>query len=248
MLHQPWTAHRPWLSIHTENYWHRPHSVYSRVYETVRSLSIRLSVPAWAHSRTCCCGSGMQEIPIVAAAAAGSATLSAYVNNSIRTLLTQAAVGKHSTSNGHNASTTAYHKSQQSTACIQVYPLLMTRSETHTHPFNGPLSGTTRVSRYQKGKTNLDFTETRDSEWQWNPLGHMQVCTSLQTDNHASTSPLSFFTGRMPFLLANQQRQSTEDTQWNSTNEISHDMSETMPVTTPIITNVNATYTVKHAK
>jgi len=37
---------------------------------------------------------------------------------------------------------------------------------THTQPFNGPLSGTTRVSRYQKGKTNLDFTEARDSEWQ----------------------------------------------------------------------------------
>ena len=35
-----------------------------------------------------------------------------------------------------------------------------------THPFNGPLSGTTQVSRYQKGKTNLDFTEARDSEWQ----------------------------------------------------------------------------------
>ena len=28
-------------------------------------------------------------------------------------------------------------------------------------------SGTTQVSRYQKGKTNLDFIETRDSEWQW---------------------------------------------------------------------------------
>jgi len=63
----------------------------------------------------------------------------------------------------------------------------------HTHPFNGSLSGTTQVSRYQKGKINLDFTEARDNEWQWNPLGHMQVCTSLQTDNHASTSPLSFF-------------------------------------------------------
>jgi len=35
---------------------------------------------------------------------------------------------------------------------------------THTHSFNGPFSGTTRVSRYQKGKTNLDFTEARDSE------------------------------------------------------------------------------------
>jgi len=66
------------------------------------------------------------------------------------------------------------------------------------------------VGRYRKGETNLDFTEARDSEWQWHQLGHMQACTSLQTDNHASTSPLSFFTGRMPFLPPNQQRQSTE--------------------------------------
>jgi len=82
-------------------------------------------------------------------------------------------------------------------------------THTHTHPFNGPFSGTTRVSRYQKRKTNLDFTEARDSEWQWHQLGHMQVCTSLQTDNHASTPP-QFFTGRMPFLPPNQQCQSTE--------------------------------------
>ena len=60
---------------------------------------------------------------------------------------------------------------------------------THTHP----LSGTTRVSRYQKGKTNLDFAEARDSEWQWHQLDHMQVCTTLQTDIHASTPPVSFF-------------------------------------------------------
>jgi len=54
------------------------------------------------------------------------------------------------------------------------------------------------VSRYQKGKTNLDFTEARDSEWQWHQLGHMQVCISLQTDNHASTPPLSFLQARCP--------------------------------------------------
>jgi len=34
---------------------------------------------------------------------------------------------------------------------------------THTYPFNGPLAGSIRVSQYQKGKTNLDFTEARDS-------------------------------------------------------------------------------------
>jgi len=65
------------------------------------------------------------------------------------------------------------------------------------------------VSQYQKGKTNLDFTEARDGEWQWHQLGRMQVCTSLQSNNHAST-PLLFFTGRMPFLPPNQQRQSSK--------------------------------------
>jgi len=69
---------------------------------------------------------------------------------------------------------------------------------TCTHPFNGPFSGTTRVSRYQKSKTNLDLTEARDSEWQWHQLGHMQVCTSLQTDNHTSTPPLSFLQAGCP--------------------------------------------------
>jgi len=56
----------------------------------------------------------------------------------------------------------------------------------------------------------MDFTEARDSEWQRHQLGHTQVCTSLQTDNHASTQPFSFFTVWMPFLLPNQQHQSTE--------------------------------------
>ena len=71
-------------------------------------------------------------------------------------------------------------------------------THTHTHPFNGPFSGTTQVSRYQKGKTDLDFTEARDSEWQWHQLGHMQVCTLLQTDNHASTPPLCFLQAGCP--------------------------------------------------
>jgi len=78
---------------------------------------------------------------------------------------------------------------------------------THTHLFNGHYSGTTQVGRYQKGKTNLDLTDARDSEWQWHQLGHMQVCTLLQTDDHASTSPLKFFTDWMPFLPPNQQHQ-----------------------------------------
>jgi len=55
------------------------------------------------------------------------------------------------------------------------------------------------MGRYQKGKTNRDFPEARDSEWQWHQLGYMQVCTSLQTDNHASTLPLRFLQAGCPF-------------------------------------------------
>jgi len=54
------------------------------------------------------------------------------------------------------------------------------------------------VSRYQKEKNNLDFTTARDSEWQWHQLGHMQVCTLLQRDNHASTPPLSLLQAGCP--------------------------------------------------
>jgi len=72
------------------------------------------------------------------------------------------------------------------------------RTHTHTHAFNGRFAGTTQVSRYQKGKTNLDFTEARASEWQWHPLGHMQVSTLLQTDNHTSTPPLCFLQAGCP--------------------------------------------------
>ena len=60
---------------------------------------------------------------------------------------------------------------------VVVYSLFQLHTHTHTHTFNGPFSRTTRVSRYQKGITNLDFNEARDRKWQWHQLGHMQVCT-----------------------------------------------------------------------
>jgi len=82
------------------------------------------------------------------------------------------------------------------------------------HSFNGPLSGTTWVSRWgtRKVKANLDFTEARESEWQWHQLGYMQVCTSLQTDNHASTPPLCFY--RPDALRATQP---TASKHWRNT-------------------------------
>jgi len=67
---------------------------------------------------------------------------------------------------------------------------------THSRPFNGPF-----VRDYLGQPVPdpvLDFTEARDSEWQRHQLGRMQVCTSLQTDIHASTQPLSFLQARRP--------------------------------------------------
>ena len=65
-------------------------------------------------------------------------------------------------------------------------------THTHTH-LTALFPGLPGWAGTRKEKTNLDFTEARDSEWQWHQLGHMQVCISLQTDNHASTSSLNFY-------------------------------------------------------
>jgi len=60
----------------------------------------------------------------------------------------------------------------------------------YRQPFNGLFSGTTWLSWHQD---------------------HVQIIyTSLQTDNHASTSSLNFFLDQTLFLMPNQQCQSTE--------------------------------------
>ena len=40
-------------------------------------------------------------------------------------------------------------------------PICDRQTDIHTHPFNGPLSGTTRVGRYQKGKTSSGFYRSK---------------------------------------------------------------------------------------
>ena len=89
--------------------------------------------------------------------------------------------------------TASKHWRPNTTTTTEIYFDSILQAHTHTHPFKGPFFGTTQVSRHQKGKANVDFTEARDSEWQWHQLGHMQVCISLQKDNHASTPPLKVF-------------------------------------------------------
>ena len=82
-------------------------------------------------------------------------------------------------------------------------------THTHTHTFNGPFSRTTRVSRYQKGQTNLDLLKQETvsgSGISW------AICKSAPRSRQIATPAPhhSVFTGRMPFLPPNQQRQSTE--------------------------------------
>jgi len=64
---------------------------------------------------------------------------------------------------------------------------------THTHTFNGLLSRTTWVSRHQKGKPFWILLK-HEMGLQWPQLDHKQIiCTTLQTDNHASSPSLNFY-------------------------------------------------------
>ena len=63
---------------------------------------------------------------------------------------------------------------------------------THTHTFNGPLSRTTWVSQYQKGKTNLNFTGSGIS-WAMCKYAPRSRQITMPAPHHSV-----FFTGRMP--------------------------------------------------
>jgi len=65
---------------------------------------------------------------------------------------------------------------------------------TYVSPFNGLFSRTISVSRHKEGY----FMKQETIGWQWHQLDRMEIiCIWLQTDNHANTSSLNFFTGRM---------------------------------------------------
>jgi len=71
------------------------------------------------------------------------------------------------------------------------------------HLFNGPLSGSTWMSRYQKGKTNLDLLEQETVSGSGISLA---ICKSAPHPRQIIMP--AFFTGRMPFLQPNQPHQS----------------------------------------
>ena len=69
-----------------------------------------------------------------------------------------------------------------------------TASHAHTHiRLTAFFSRKTRVSRHQKGKPFWILLKQEMMGWQWYQLHHIQIIyTTLQTDNHASTSSLNF--------------------------------------------------------
>ena len=65
---------------------------------------------------------------------------------------------------------------------------------THTHTrLTALCPGLPGWASTKKAKPIWILLKQKDSEWQWHQLGHMQVCTSLQTDNHASSPHHSVF-------------------------------------------------------
>jgi len=71
-------------------------------------------------------------------------------------------------------------------------------------------AGLPRLSCKKTSKPFWILLQQEIMGWQWHQPDHMQIiCTSLETDNHDSTSPLSFYRPDA-FPAPNQQRQSTE--------------------------------------
>jgi len=73
-----------------------------------------------------------------------------------------------------NKSASSAHYLHALTACNKH---TTTTTTTTILQLSGLCLGPTQMSWYQKGKTNLDSTGARNSEWQWHQLGHMQICT-----------------------------------------------------------------------
>ena len=80
------------------------------------------------------------------------------------------------------------------------------------HPCNGPLSGTTWMSWYQKGKNQSGFYWSK-SHWvavaSAGPYTNLHLAIDRQPCQHPTTL---FFAGWMPFLPPSQQHRSTGGT------------------------------------
>ena len=81
-------------------------------------------------------------------------------------------------------------------------------TDTQTHPFNGHLSGTARLSRYQNGKTVKPIRILLKQETVSGSGISLAICMSALRSRQPRQHSTTVFTGRMPFLPPSQQRQS----------------------------------------
>jgi len=74
---------------------------------------------------------------------------------------------------------------------------MKTTTTTTTNPFYGPVNF---VQDYpgEPVPEPIWILLKQENKWQWHQLGHMQICTLPQTDNHASTLPLSLLQAGCP--------------------------------------------------
>ena len=103
------------------------------------------------------------------------------------------------------------HRTDELHCCQFIALLILRRAQwrksvfavtcTHTHTrlsLTALFLGLPGSAGTRKVKPIWILLKQRVSEWQWHQLGHMQVCISLQTNNHASTPPLSFLQAGCP--------------------------------------------------
>jgi len=88
--------------------------------------------------------------------------------------------------------------------------VLAVQQQQQQHPLNGPLSGTTQVSWYQKGKTNLDLLEQETVSG----IGIIwAIYKSAPCPRHI-TMPLSFVQARCPSCRPTNSIKSSNAKHW----------------------------------
>jgi len=126
-------------------------------------------------------------------------------------------------------------------------------THTHTHLFNGPLSGTTHVSRYQKGKTNLLLILLKHETVSGSGIS-WAICKSAPRSRQITTPALHHSVFCRPDALPDTQATASEGhkttaqrvqncTHSNDTNTVSVNQSSLhswhrLPSMTPTTTNV----------
>ena len=71
------------------------------------------------------------------------------------------------------------------------------------------------MSQYQKGKTNLDFSEARVSEWQWHQLGK-SASRSRQTTTPAPHHSIFYRPGALPAAQPTTSNVIYKRAQWSA--------------------------------